>query len=335
MATVMLLALGHAAVSLHPLAPPPPPPAFPIPDGTQLQLLPCASNLPRMRIHLLRDTSNLPTATYLQVAGAGNSSCASCPGENGKGTAPCHTWNCPNIELAKGDRNDMFMINTSLSAPFLINTYPQTAAAPTGAGLMAPGQCLLPASGSGAFGDSVHASATGCEANGLWSYDPAAQQLKHNTSGMCLDAGSAVSLNCWSPSSPTFGYPMCDPNLDPEERAKDLVSRMTVEEKGHNAGGAGGWGGSAGVARLGVVSKMALQSSEALHGLVQAGCVKDRYFYKEFGKNNTGCPASFPHALALGSTFNRSLWGMIGDRISTEARAVWNDGTSSALWLWA
>jgi beta-D-xylosidase 4 len=34
-------------------------------------------------------------------------------------------------------------------------------------------------------------------------------------------------------------------------------------------------------------------------------------------------------------TFNRSLFGMIGDVISTEARAAWNVGKLSALWLWA
>jgi hypothetical protein len=134
---------------------------------------------------------------------------------------------------------------------------------------------------------------------------------------------------------------MCDTTKSPEERAKDLVSRMTVEEKGHNMGGDGGWGGSSGVPRLGATSsclagskKGLLDSSEALHGLGQAGCGSST-FHAEFGGNNTGCPASFPHALALGSTFNRTLYGMIGDQISTEARAAWNIGKLMALWLWA
>eukprot|EP00662_Eupelagonemidae_sp_cell21_P042124 gene42124-66389_t len=113
---------------------------------------------------------------------------------------------------------------------------------------------------------------------------------------------------------------MCDTRLPAGARARDLVSRMTLDEKGHNLGGAGGWG----------AARAALQSSEALHGLVQAGCAATRH-YPEFG----GCPASFPHALALGSSFNRTLWGLVGDRISTEARAAWNEGKSNALWLWA
>ena len=99
---------------------------------------------------------------------------------------------------------------------------------------------------------------------------------------------------------------MCDPTRPAEERARDLVSRMTLTEKGHNMGGDGGWGGSSGVPRLGATSsclagqkKGILDSSEALHGLAQAGCGKPTY-WKEFGGNNTGCPASFPHAQALG-----------------------------------
>jgi beta-glucosidase-like glycosyl hydrolase len=128
--------------------------------------------------------------------------------------------------------------------------------------------------------------------------------------------------------------PFCDTTLSAEARAADLVSRMTLFEKGSNLGGAGGWGGSAGVPRLGVPPAAALQSSEALHGLVQASCGATR-FWPEFGGNNTGCPASFPHALALGATFNRTLWGLIGDRISTEARAAFNTGHLIALWLWA
>lgn len=55
--------------------------------------------------------------------------------------------------------------------------------------------------------------------------------------------------------------PFCDTTLSAEQRAMDLVSRMTLEEKGHNLGGAGGWGGSAGVPRLGVPPAAALQVS--------------------------------------------------------------------------
>ena len=323
-------------------APPAPAAAFPIPAGTDFQLLPCKAGLPRQRIALATSTKATPPSTLVAVAGAGNQSCLSCPGEDGKGTASCHAWGCDSLDPdSVHDRNDLFFINGSLASPFYLSTYPATAAVPTGKGLMAPGQCLVPASPGGAIADAVHAADCASGQQGLWTYDASTQQLRHNSSQLCLDAGSPFSLDCWSPDSPTFSFPMCDPTLPAEARARDIVSRMRLEEKGHNLGGQGGWGGSAGVPRLGATSSCLagkktgiLDSSEALHGLGQAGC-GETTFFAEFGGNNTGCPASFPHALALGSTFNRSLWGLIGDQISTEARAAWNIGKEFALWLWA
>ena len=38
----------------------------------------------------------------------------------------------------------------------------------------------------------------------------------------------------------------------------------------------------------------------------------------------TGCPTSFPHALLMGGSFNRSLWHAIATVISTEGRAIFN-----------
>ena len=57
-----------------------------------------------------------------------------------------------------------------------------------------------------------------------------------------------------------------------------------------------------------------------MHGL-RCGC-GDTY------KNNTGCPTSFPHALLLGATFNRSLWKAVATAISTEVRAFANTATA-------
>lgn len=114
-----------------------------------------------------------------------------------------------------------------------------------------------------------------------------------------------------------------------------------------------------GVERLGVPP---MQFNEALHGVV-VNCGPTY-------NGNTGCPTSFPHATALGATFNRrcvhpcvcfgdaatcvyglvyahssnftllcflcciSLWLTIGNRISTEARALHNEGLAG-LAFWA
>ena len=39
-------------------------------------------------------------------------------------------------------------------------------------------------------------------------------------------------------------------------------------------------------------------------------------------------PTSFPHALLLAASFNRSLWAAVGDAVSTEARALNNLGAA-------
>jgi len=268
------------------------------------------------------------------IVGLGDSAgtCVSCPGDQKRETGACHTWNCNGSPGPHSDRNDCFFINETFNAFTLYSCPAQMI--PTGPGLMSPGKCLVPESP----GPLSNVRAVQCSDiptdSRVWSYNSTSKLLQHKESGLYLDAGSPFELNCWTPSSPTFDYPMCDTRRSAEERARDFVSRMTLQEKGQNLGGVGGWGGSAGVPRLGIPKPSALQSSEALHGLAQASCGQT-YYYKEFGGNNTGCPTSFPHALALGATFNRTLWALVGDRISTEARAAFNSGHLKALWLWA
>ena len=50
---------------------------------------------------------------------------------------------------------------------------------------------------------------------------------------------------------------------------------------------------------------------------------------------NTGCPTSFPHGTALGSTFNRSLWGLVGAAIAAEARGFHNQRSDHPLFFFS
>eukprot|EP00038_Savillea_parva_P023364 m.40557 g.40557 ORF g.40557 m.40557 type:complete len:1020 (+) comp5998_c0_seq1:874-3933(+) len=344
--TVVFVALGVAFTSGYSADVADSP--FPIPPGTNLQLLPCSAASARSYWVLSSSApSKAPDAqpvTLLSVAGQGNTSCVSCPGDDGPTTSACHMWDCNGLRPQDmTDRNDLFYTNSSLDSPFIIYSYPNTSVFPNGKGLMSDGKCLVPAPPATMMGTVIglDCSVTGAtDGAALWTYNltsngsAAGGLLIHTQTGMCLDAGTPFAVNCWTPSSPTYSFPMCDTTLSARERAEDLVQRMTLHEKGQNLGGVGGWGGSAAVPRLGVPAAAALQSSEALHGLVQASCGATTY-WPELHGNNSGCATSFPHALALGATFNRSLWGLVGDRISTEARAAFNTGHLAALWLWA
>ena len=97
-------------------------------------------------------------------------------------------------------------------------------------------------------------------------------------------------------SAPTFR----DPDLTPEERAADLVGRLTLQEKVlqmQNAAPA--------IARLGIPAYD--WWNEALHGVARAGRA-----------------TVFPQAIGLAATWDTSLMQRVSGVISTEARAKYN-----------
>jgi beta-glucosidase len=94
--------------------------------------------------------------------------------------------------------------------------------------------------------------------------------------------------------------PYQDPNLTPEKRAADLVSRMTLEEKVlqmQNSAPA--------IQRLGV--GVFNYWNEALHGVA------------------SGRATVFPEPIGLGASFDNDLVHRIADAISTEARAKYHE----------
>jgi beta-glucosidase len=94
--------------------------------------------------------------------------------------------------------------------------------------------------------------------------------------------------------------PYLDPNLSPERRAVDLISRMTLEEKVLQMQST-----APAIARLGVPAYN--WWNEALHGVAQ------------------GRATVFPQAIGLAATWDVDLMYRVSDIISTEARAKYND----------
>ena len=117
----------------------------------------------------------------------------------------------------------------------------------------------------------------------------------------------------------------CDEMSLPGIRAAALVAAMTTHEKVANLG-TGPF--QMGVARLGIKGP---QFEEALHG-VAADCGAPAPNQLD-GSNSSGCATSFSHGMALGATFNRTLWTLVADTIGTEARAMSNQGkTGHSFW---
>lgn len=110
-----------------------------------------------------------------------------------------------------------------------------------------------------------------------------------------LTAVSAASLGQQANNAPYH-----DPNLAPDVRAKDLVTRMTMEEKVLQM-----QSNAPAIPRLGVAGYN--WWNEALHGVVQ------------------GRATVFPQAIGLGATWDPNLVHRMADVISTEARAKYNE----------
>ncbi|KAL4999871.1 Exo-1,4-beta-xylosidase bxlB [Aspergillus recurvatus] len=112
-------------------------------------------------------------------------------------------------------------------------------------------------------------------------------------------------------TGPLSRLPICDTTLVPLERAKSLVSALTLEEKINNTGHE-----AAGSSRLGLPAYN--WWNEALHGVAE----KHGVSFEESG--DFSYATSFPAPIVLGAAFNDELVRQVAEIISTEARAFSN-----------
>jgi beta-glucosidase len=95
--------------------------------------------------------------------------------------------------------------------------------------------------------------------------------------------------------------PWLDTKLSPAERAHDLVSKMTLEEKATQLEDY-----AVAIPRLGIPDYQTW--NEALHGVARAGYA-----------------TVFPQAIGMGATWDPTIVQAMGNVISTEARAKYNE----------
>ncbi|TXG63321.1 hypothetical protein EZV62_010315 [Acer yangbiense] len=133
-------------------------------------------------------------------------------------------------------------------------------------------------------------------------------------------AGGREPFACDPNDATTKGLPFCGVTLPIAERVKDLIGRLSLQEKVklliNNA---------AAVPRLGI--KGYEWWSEALHGVSNVGPGT------KFGGDFPGA-TSFPQVITTASSFNETLWESIGRVVSDEARAMYNGGMAG-LTFWS
>lgn len=114
------------------------------------------------------------------------------------------------------------------------------------------------------------------------------------------------------PGSKEAALPFCDTKLSNAERLKDMIQRMSRDEKCKLTGDGATVGG-------GPISSVGLPkyswNTEALHGLAGA-CLTIN--------GTTRCPTVFPAPPGMGATFNLTLANTMGETIGDEARAMNN-----------
>ncbi|CAM6045942.1 unnamed protein product [Sphagnum compactum] len=123
-----------------------------------------------------------------------------------------------------------------------------------------------------------------------------------------------------NPRLRTFAF--CDRNLSDDVRVKDLVSRLTLDEKITQLVNS-----AASVPSLGLPSYQ--WWNEALHGVARSRGVD--FTGSEFSLH---AATSFPVPLLSSASFNSCLWQLIGQVVSTEARAFFNHRRAN-LTFWA
>jgi hypothetical protein len=125
-------------------------------------------------------------------------------------------------------------------------------------------------------------------------------------SGLCLDAGTVLNP-CSLP--PGLGSPMCDTSLPLEQRIAWILANTDDTTK---YGLFNTQSGGIGNLNIGPYQWW----SEALHGVADSPGVT-------FNSLVPGA-TSFPPVCTTAMSFNRTLWNLIGQTISTEARAMAN-----------
>ncbi|TKY56243.1 beta-D-xylosidase 7 [Spatholobus suberectus] len=116
-------------------------------------------------------------------------------------------------------------------------------------------------------------------------------------------------------------HPFCNTKLSITQRAQDLVSRLTLDEKLAQLVNS-----APSIPRLGIPSYQ--WWSEALHGVADAG---PGIRFNGTIKSAT----SFPQVILTAASFDQTLWYNISKAIGTEARAVYNAGPAMGMTFWA
>ncbi|KAL2468072.1 putative beta-D-xylosidase 7 [Forsythia ovata] len=127
--------------------------------------------------------------------------------------------------------------------------------------------------------------------------------------------------SCDSSNPSTKSFPFCDAKLPINNRVRDLISRLTLDEKISQL-----VNGAPAIPRLNISAYE--WWSEALHGVSSHG--KGISF-----DGSISSSTMFPQIILTAASFDASLWYQIGQAIGEEARGIYNAGQAMGMTFWA
>ncbi|XP_073053121.1 probable beta-D-xylosidase 7 [Primulina eburnea] len=157
--------------------------------------------------------------------------------------------------------------------------------------------------------------------------------LFHGAATLCTIIGLAATVfisftdsaqppfSCGSSNPQTESLPFCHTTLPIYQRVRDLVSRLTLEEKISQLVNS-----APAIPRLGIPAYE--WWSEALHGV--SGYGNGIMF-----NGRISSATSFPQVILSAATFDSHLWYRIGQAVGKEARAIYNEGQAKGMTFWA
>ncbi|KAH6781223.1 Glycosyl hydrolase family protein [Perilla frutescens var. frutescens] len=128
-----------------------------------------------------------------------------------------------------------------------------------------------------------------------------------------------------SPNSPsTTSFAFCNTTLTINERALDLITRLTLDEKISQLVNK-----AAAIPRLGIPYYQ--WWSEALHGVAVAAGVENGFSFN----GSIRAATSFPQVILTAASFDAHLWYRIAKATGEEARAIYNEGEATGMTVWS
>ena len=258
--------------------------------GPDLVLNTCTANSTKFQQWTYGNSGSNAQALFLTATKSTKIMCIDISGFNTAPGAEVYTWPCGDGSKS----NEVWLITGS-----------QIKSGQT------PATCLC-AVGSVQFSSVTTCNCDPSDPQQTLLYDAPSGLIKHTPTGLCVDAGTPQPPFCSEAAHAS--WPICNSSVAIDDRAADIVSRLSLADKIQAL--------NTGTPELGSVGLPPYQWwSEATHGISGPGVGHSDALP---GASNTALP------ITTSCSFNRSMWKATGNLIGREGRVYMNSNLAGS-----